>query len=165
MEFEQEEPYSQKKTEGGGASSSPPLNVGWQLLTSATKRKKSLKNMLFYNRIWSWKKWREKRGEGYWKKISTPPYVFENYVFFLNSSLYNVRKKSEAYPKQILLSQKNYLHTFMYAFVAPENYSDFLQNLEVKIQISREKKGAWCTTINFYLQICSKVSYCLMCII
>ena len=45
----------------------------------------------------------------------------------------------EVYPKKILLSQKNYLHTFMYAFVAPGNYSDFLQNLEVKIQISREK--------------------------
>ena len=27
----------------------------------------------------------------------------------------------------------------MYAFVAPGNYSDFLQNLEAKIQISREK--------------------------
>ena len=71
----------------------------------------------------------------------------------------------EVYPKKILLSQNHYLHTFMYAFVAPGNYSDFLQNLEAKIQISREKNCAWCTTINFYLQICSKVSYCLMCII
>ena len=48
----------------------------------------------------------------------------------------------EVYPKKILLSQKQYLHTFMYAFVAPGNYSDFLQNLEAKIQISREKKCA-----------------------
>ena len=82
-----------------------------------------------------------------------------------NSSLHNVRKMFEVFPKIFLLSQKNYLHTFMYSFVAPGNYSDFLQNLEAKIQISREKNCAWCTTINFYLQICSKVSYCLMCII
>ena len=91
MEFEQENSTHKKK--GGGAVASPPPNVGWQLLTSATKRKKSLKNMLFYNRIWSWKKWREKRGEGYWKKLVLP-YVFKNYVFFFLIQVYTMSEKN-----------------------------------------------------------------------
>ena len=104
------------------------------------KRKKRSKTCCFTTGF-EIKKMNEERG-GPIKKIG-PPHTFSKSTHFLiNSSLHNVRKTFEVFPKNFLLSQKHYLHTSVYTFVTPENYSDFLQNLEAKIQISREKKCA-----------------------
>ena len=84
------------------------------------------------------KKMKGKWGEGT-KKNSTLPTFLKTTYFQKNSSLDNVRKMFEVHPKKILLSQKYYLHTPVHIFVTTGNYSVFLQNLEAKSQISREK--------------------------
>jgi len=72
-------------------------------------------------------KMRKKEGRGTKKK--SPPHTFSKTKYFHRiSNLQNIRKMFVVYPKNFLLSQKNYLHTFMYTFVTPGNFSDFLRN-------------------------------------
>ena len=74
---------------------------------------------------WNYSKMNKNRG-GAGSFTLRPPHTFSlNKQFWKNLTLQMLRKLFEVFSKNFLLSQKKYLHTFMYTFQSIWNFSVF----------------------------------------
>ena len=79
----------------------------------------------FYSTHEIFQKWGKIGGGAILHTIWPPHTIFQTKNTWANSSLQMFRKLFEVFPEKFLLSQKNYLHTFMYTFLGIWNFCIF----------------------------------------
>ena len=91
----------------------------------------------FLQYFWNYSKMSKNRGA--YRSRHAPHIFFLTKHFWENLTLQMFRKLFEVFPKIFLLSQKNYLHTFMYIFQSVWNFSVFLMLSEHNFFIFEKK--------------------------